>query len=83
MSLPEELREIVLYAGEEFGAKQVSEGCAEEEVTALEKIDESGCKVTQITDKSSFVEATKPVYEKFRGIYGDEFMDTILKAVGK
>lgn len=83
MSLPEDLREIVLYAGEEFGAKQVSEDCAEEEVIALQKIDESGCKVTEITDKSSFIEATQPVYDQFRGIYGDEFMDTVLTAVGK
>lgn len=83
MSLPDDLREIVMYAGEEYGAKQVSEGCKEEETIALQKIDESGCKVTEITDKSTFIEATQPVYDEFREIYGDEFMNTVLEAVGK
>lgn len=83
MSLPEDLREIVLYAGEEYGAKQVSDESAAQEEIDLEKINESGCKVTRITDKSSFIEATQSVYDQFRAIYGDEFMDTVLKAVGK
>lgn len=83
MSLPEDLREIVIYAGEEYGAKQVSDESEQQDQIDLDRIAESGCQVTRIEDKSSFVEATKPVYEQFRGVYGDEFMDAILEAVGK
>ncbi len=82
-SLPDDLRELVLYAGEEIGAKQQREAVRANEQAALDEIDASGCKVNYITDKSSFIEATQSVYDTYRGIYGDEFMDTILKAVGK
>ena len=82
-SLPEDLREMVLYAGEEIGAKQQREAVRANETGALEAINASGCAVNYITDKSSFIEATKPVYEEYRGIYGDEFMDNILSIVGK
>ena len=82
-SLPEDLRELVLYAGEEIGAKQQRENVRANEQAALDAIDASGCKVNYITDKSSFIEATQSVYDDYRAIYGDEFMDTILEAVGK
>lgn len=82
-SLPDDLRELVITAGEEIGAKQQREQVRANEESCLQAIDESGCKVNYITDKSSFIEATKPVYDEYRGIYGDEFMDQILEAVGK
>ncbi len=83
MSLPEDLRELVLYAGEEFGAKQQREMVHAQEEEYLAKIEESGCKVTVIEDKSSFIETTASVYDAYREIYGDEFMDKILAAVGR
>ena len=82
-SLPEDLRELVLYAGEKIGAKQQREAVRANEQSALEEINASGCAVNYIADKSSFVEATKSVYDSYRKIYGDEFMDEVLKAVGK
>lgn len=82
-SLPDDLRELVLAAGEEIGAKQQREETRAKEQDALDAIDASGCAVNYITDKSTFIEATQPVYEKFRGVYGDEFMDNVLNAVGK
>ncbi len=82
-SLPDDLRELVLNAGENIGAKQQREAVRANEQAALDEIDASGCKVNYITDKSSFIEATRSVYDSYRKIYGDEFMDTVLKAVGK
>lgn len=82
-SLPDDLRELVITAGEEIGAKQQREQVRANEESCLQQIDESGCKVNYITDKSSFIEATKSVYDEYRGIYGDEFMNQILEAVGK
>lgn len=83
MDLPEDLREIVVTAGELYGGKQITELTLEQEEVALKAIEDAGLTVTHIEDKSTFIEATKSVYDKFRAIYGDEFMDQVLAAVGK
>lgn len=83
MDLPEDLRDIVITGGELYGGKQISEETYAQEQECLKTIEEAGCKVTLIEDKSSFVEATQPVYDQFREVYGDEFMDQVLAAVGK
>ncbi len=83
MNLPEDLRDIVITGGELYGGKQISEETYAQEQECLKTIEEVGCNVTLLDDKSSFVEATQPVYDQFREVYGDEFMDQVLAAVGK
>lgn len=81
--LPEDLRQIV-----KDGAKIMQDEQREIE-SGLEQnfiklIDESDtCAVNEITDRQSFVDATRPVYDEYRKIVGDEIMDYVLKAADK
>jgi len=50
-----------------------------EEDAQWKKIQELGMKVNEV-EKAPFVEATKSVIEKYRGVFGPELIDQIISA---
>lgn len=82
-ALPEEFQEIIASASEEHLAKQEREETRSDEEDAIKAIAEAGLTVTKIEDKSSFIEATKSVYDDLGKTFGEEFMDKVYKILGR
>lgn len=77
-SLPEDLQKIVTSCGAEAGryASQLDE---ESEEAALKELEELGMEINYIEDKSSFIEAVKPLYDDYADEIGQDIIDMFLK----
>lgn len=76
--LSEEQQQVLLDTGRELAAQHTEMVLAAEDAQWAE-IQEKGMKVNEV-DKQPFVEATKPVIEKYRGEFGPEIIDAIRAA---
>lgn len=76
--LPEEYQQVILDTGRELAAEHTAMVLAAEDAQWAE-IEEKGMKVNDV-DKAPFVEATRPVIEKYREQFGAEIIDGIEQA---
>ncbi|MEX0605679.1 MAG: TRAP transporter substrate-binding protein [Marinobacter sp.] len=74
--MPEEYQQVMMDTGRELAAEHTRMVVSEEDAQ-WEQIKELGMKVNDV-DKAPFVEATKPVIEKYRGVFGPELIDQII-----
>ncbi|MBU8907683.1 TRAP transporter substrate-binding protein [Desertibacillus haloalkaliphilus] len=76
-SLPADLQDIVLEAGEVAGQYAFEEEQSQI-ATAVEELEAVGMEVNFIEDKSTFIEAVQPIYEEYEDIIGKEYFDAFL-----
>jgi tripartite ATP-independent transporter DctP family solute receptor len=79
LALPKEQQEALTRAGHEAGEYQrwVS---AVSHVDGLKRLAEAGVKVNVVADRDGFVNAVKPVYEKYRKEIGEEWFKKVSDA---
>ncbi|WP_185819705.1 TRAP transporter substrate-binding protein [Salibacterium salarium] len=77
-SLPEDLQDVVLDAGEKAGefAFEEEKSQIDSAVTELEDI---GMEVNTIEDTSSFKEAVQPIYDEYEEDIGEDLFDAFLE----
>lgn len=78
-ALPKEHQDAITRAGFEAGEYQrwVS---AVSHVDGLKRLQEAGVKVNVVADRQAFVDAVKPVYDKYRKELGDEWFTKVMNA---
>jgi len=69
----------VLRAGKEAGVYQRWLSTISH-VDGLAKMEELGVKVNVVSDRQAFIDKVKPVWDKYRGIIGDEWFDKVAQA---
>lgn len=74
-SLPAEYQQVLLNTGKELAAEHTRMVLAEENAQ-WQSIESAGMKVNDV-DKTPFIEATKPVIAKYRGVFGEQIIDDI------
>ncbi|QTX32192.1 DctP family TRAP transporter solute-binding subunit [Aminithiophilus ramosus] len=82
--LPDDLRKIVEDAARHYCLEQRKMADVQEK-EFLEALKATGMEINELTDgeKSLFVEATLPVYDRFRGEIGDELVDMAKKVASE
>ena len=76
--LPQEYQQVLLDTGRELAAEHTAMVLAAEDAQWAE-IAEKGMKINDV-DKAPFIEATRPVIEKYRKQFGPEIIDAIEQA---
>lgn len=74
-SMPEEYQQVMLDTGREMAAKHTEMVLAQED-EQWQQIEELGMEINDV-NKAPFVEATRPVIDKYRKIFGDSLIDRI------
>lgn len=77
--LPADLQKVVLDGGKTAAAFAVQEDKAQLE-TAIVELEKRGMKVNRISDKSSFIEKSKPLYTMYEKQIGKELIDAFLNS---
>ena len=75
--LSKENQEALLKAGREAGDYQRWISTVSH-VDGLERLTELGIKVNKVEDRQAFIDAVKPVWEKYRKKIGNEWFDAII-----
>lgn len=78
-AIPEDLYAIMEEGAQEYLVKWQREQASGAEEDYLKKLDENGCAVTYIEDKTEFKEAVQGIYEEYRELVGDEVIDQVLE----
>ncbi len=78
-AMPKEHQQAILQAGYEAGEYQrwIS---AVSHLDGLKRLQETGVKVNMVADRKAFVEAVKPVYEKYSKEIGEEWIKKVTDA---
>ncbi|MDR0822500.1 MAG: TRAP transporter substrate-binding protein [Endomicrobium sp.] len=76
-SLPADLQKIVLDAGDATGRYE-SKLDLDGDAAAFKELAKLGMKVNTVPDKSSFVNAVKPLYQEYRNQIGGDVIDTFV-----
>ena len=76
--MPQEYQQVMLDTGRELAAEHTRMVVSEEDAQ-WEEIKGFGMEVNDV-EKEPFVEATKPVIEKYRGVFGPELIDQIISS---
>lgn len=77
-SLPAELQKIITDCGAEAG-NYASQLDKESEKAALEELEKLGMQINHIEDKTTFIEAVKPLYDDYADEIGQDIIDMFLK----
>ncbi|NJO22979.1 MAG: TRAP transporter substrate-binding protein [Sphingomonadales bacterium] len=79
LALPKEHQEAITRAGYEAGEYQrwIS---AVSHVDGLKRLQEAGVKVNVVADRQAFIDAVKPVYDKYRKDLGEEWFRRVADA---
>jgi tripartite ATP-independent transporter DctP family solute receptor len=76
--LPEDLKQVVIDSSRD--AAHYARGVEEEQLsTTVEKLRELGMEVNFIEDKSSFVDAVRPIYEEYEDKIGVDLINVFLE----
>ena len=75
-SLPPEMQQVVVRAGEEAGEYQRWTS-AVAHVDGLERLEKLGVKVNVVKDMAPFWEAVQPVYKKYGPIIGEDLIEQV------
>lgn len=82
-SLPEDLFNIIQEGADEYLMDYQRETAFAAEEEYLQLLNENGCTVTYIEDKSEFEEAVEPVYEIYREQIGEDVIDEVIEYASK
>ncbi|MFD1929190.1 TRAP transporter substrate-binding protein [Sporosarcina siberiensis] len=77
-SLPEDLQKILKDNAIKYRDIQ-RKRTQEEDTDLIQKLEEKGMKVNVVDDLTPFIEKSKPVFEKYKDVFGEELMDLILE----
>ncbi len=76
-SLSPENQEAILKAGKEAGKHQRWLS-ARSHLLGLQKLSQLGVKLNKVEDKQAFVDKVKPVWEKYKEIFGQALFDAVI-----
>lgn len=74
-SMPEAYQKVMLEAGREMAAKHTEMVLAQED-DQWQQIAAEGMEINDV-DQAPFIEATRPVIDKYRNVFGDNLIDRI------
>lgn len=78
-SLPEDIFNILQSGSDKYLMDWQREQAFNAEEDYLAKLDEEGCKVTRIEDKSEFLEAVQPVYDTWKDKVGEDVVNQVVE----